>query len=47
MASIEHAQTVLTDKELIALKKKTGQESTKEALRVAVEHTIATYQLVK
>lgn len=35
---IVHAQTVLTEEQLEALKKKTNEPSTKEALSVAVHH---------
>lgn len=37
MEKIEHAQTILTSKELAALKKKTGQGSTKDAIRTAID----------
>lgn len=40
MEKIEHAQTVLTTKDLMALKKKTKQESTKDALFEAVRYYI-------
>jgi hypothetical protein len=35
---IVHAQTVLAEEQLDALKKKTNEPSTKEALSVAVQH---------
>lgn len=35
---IVHAQTVLTEDELAALKKKCNESSTKEALSMAVQH---------
>ncbi|MBP2029182.1 hypothetical protein J2755_000102 [Methanohalophilus levihalophilus] len=35
---IVHAQTVLTEEQLEALKKKANESSTKEALSVAVQH---------
>ena len=38
MTKIIHAQTVLTVEELEALKKKTGESSTKDALSKAVAH---------
>jgi len=38
MVRILHAQTVLTDEDLKRLKKKTGEDSTKEALAIAVQH---------
>ncbi len=38
MVRILHAQTVLTDEDLRRLKKKTGEDSTKEALSTAVQH---------
>lgn len=38
MTKIIHAQTVLTVAELEALKKKTGESSTKDALSKAVAH---------
>ncbi len=38
MVRILHAQTVLTDEDLNRLKKKTGEDSTKEALATAVQH---------
>lgn len=47
MESIEHAQTVLTKKELERLKRVVNNESTKDALAIAVEHTIKTYPQVK
>ncbi|MFA0822574.1 MAG: DUF5371 domain-containing protein [Methanomethylovorans sp.] len=38
MVKIVHAQTVLTEEELEALKKKCNEPSTKEALSIAVQH---------
>jgi hypothetical protein len=38
MVKIVHAQTVLTEDELAALKKKSNEPSTKEALSIAVQH---------
>jgi hypothetical protein len=38
MVKIVHAQTVLTEEELEALKKKSNEPSTKEALSIAVQH---------
>lgn len=38
MVKIVHAQTVLTEEELAALKKKCNETSTKEALSIAVQH---------
>ncbi|MDI6888645.1 MAG: DUF5371 family protein [Methanocellales archaeon] len=38
MVKIIYAQTVLTDEDLKRLKKKTGTDSTKEALATAVQH---------
>jgi hypothetical protein len=38
MVKIVHAQTVLTEEELAALKKKCNEPSTKEALSIAVQH---------
>ncbi len=38
MVKIVHAQTVLTEDELAALKKKSNESSTKEALSIAVQH---------
>ncbi|HIH45000.1 MAG TPA: DUF5371 domain-containing protein [Candidatus Methanoperedenaceae archaeon] len=38
MAKIMHAQTVLTDEDLSALKQKTGEKNTKDALAKAVQH---------
>jgi hypothetical protein len=38
MAKIMHAQTVLTVDDIEALKEKTGQTSTKDALAKAVSH---------
>ena len=38
MVKIVHAQTVLTEDELAALKKKCNESSTKEALSIAVQH---------
>lgn len=38
MVRIVHAQTVLTEDELAALKKKCNETSTKEALSIAVQH---------
>ncbi|MDY0386851.1 MAG: DUF5371 family protein [Methanolobus sp.] len=38
MVKIVHAQTVLTEDELVALKKKCNESSTKEALSMAVRH---------
>jgi hypothetical protein len=35
---IVHAQTVLTDEQLEALKKKSNESSTKDALSIAVQH---------
>jgi hypothetical protein len=35
---IVHAQTVLTDEQLEALKKKSNETSTKDALSIAVQH---------
>jgi hypothetical protein len=35
---IIHAQTVLAEDDLIALKSKCGESSTKEALSIAVQH---------
>ncbi len=38
MAKIMHVQTVLTEEDIEALKQKTGETSTKEALAKAVSH---------
>ena len=38
MAKIVHAQTVLAEDDLLALKKKCNEPSTKEALSLAVQH---------
>ncbi|MCZ7362519.1 MAG: DUF5371 family protein [Candidatus Methanoperedens sp.] len=38
MAKIMHAQTVLTTEDIEALKQKTGESSTKDALAKAVTH---------
>jgi hypothetical protein len=38
VAKIVHVQTVLMDEELSALKQKTGEETTKDALAAAVQH---------
>ncbi|CAD7768076.1 hypothetical proteinComponent of type IV pili like system [Candidatus Methanoperedenaceae archaeon GB50] len=38
MGKITHAQTVLEEADLLALKKKTGESSTKDALATAVQH---------
>ncbi len=38
MEKIMHAQTVLSEEDIEALKKKTGEPSTKDALAKAVEH---------
>jgi hypothetical protein len=38
MGKITHAQTVLEESDLLALKKKTGESSTKDALAIAVQH---------
>jgi hypothetical protein len=38
MAKIMHVQTVLTEEDIEALKHKTGETSTKEALAKAVSH---------
>jgi hypothetical protein len=38
MAKIMHVQTVLTEEDIEALKQKTGETSTKEALTKAVSH---------
>lgn len=38
MAKIMHVQTVLMTEELSALKQKTGEETTKDALATAVHH---------
>ncbi len=38
MAKIMHVQTVLTEEDIEALKQKTGETSTKEALSKAVTH---------
>ena len=38
MAKIMHAQTVLTTDDIDALKQKTGESSTKDALAKAVTH---------
>lgn len=38
MATIMHVQTVLTEEDIEALKEKTGETSTKEALSKAVSH---------
>jgi hypothetical protein len=40
MAKIMHVQTVLTEEDIEALKQKTGETSTKEALSKAVSHYI-------
>lgn len=47
MESIEHAQTVLPSATLARLKRVVNSGSTKEALAIAVEHTIKTYPQVK
>jgi hypothetical protein len=38
MGKIMHVQTVLTEEDIEALKQKTGETSTKEALTKAVSH---------
>jgi hypothetical protein len=38
MAKIMHAQTVLTEDDIEALKQKTGETSTKDAIAKAVSH---------
>lgn len=38
MSRIMHAQTVLTEEEVEALKRKTGESSTKDAVAKAVAH---------
>lgn len=38
MAKIMHAQTVLTEDDIEALKSKTGESSTKDAIAKAVSH---------
>ena len=38
MVKIVHAQTVLSEDDLIALKQKCKESSTKEALSIAVQH---------
>ncbi len=38
MAKIVHAQTVLSESSLSELKKKTGENATKDAIYKAVEH---------
>ena len=38
MAKIMHAQTVLTEDDIEALKQKTGESSTKDAIAKAVSH---------
>jgi len=38
MAKIVHAQTVLSEDDLVALKQKCKESSTKEALSIAVQH---------
>lgn len=38
MTKILHVQTVLTNDDLEALKKKTGHKTTKDAVAAAVEH---------
>ncbi len=38
MVKIMHAQTVLTEDDIEALKKKTGESSTKDAIAKAVTH---------
>lgn len=38
MEKIMHAQTVLSEEDIEALKKKTGEPNTKDALAKAVEH---------
>ncbi|MBU4373186.1 MAG: DUF5371 domain-containing protein [Euryarchaeota archaeon] len=40
MAKIMHAQTVLTTEDIEALKQKTGESSTKDAVAKAVKHYI-------
>ncbi len=40
MAKIMHAQTVLTIEEVEALKLKTGESSTKDAVAKAVDHCL-------
>lgn len=47
MAELEHAQTILESTTLAKLKEVTGDNSTKGALSIAVEHTIKTYKKVK
>ena len=44
MEPIEHAQTILPVSVIQKLKQVTGTGSTKQALQIAVEHTIATYK---
>lgn len=41
MGKIVYVQTVLNEEELEELKKKTGEHTTKEALRKAVEHYLS------
>jgi len=38
MVKIVHAQTVITEDDLKALKEKTGEPSTKDAIAKAIEH---------
>jgi|Deesub1362A_J573_1020465.scaffolds.fasta_scaffold00261_11 hypothetical protein len=38
MVKIVHAQTVITVEDLLALKEKTGESSTKDAIAKAIEH---------
>ncbi|MHC1624987.1 MAG: DUF5371 family protein [Methermicoccaceae archaeon] len=38
MVKIVHAQTVLAEDDLIALKEKTGEKHTKDAIAKAIEH---------
>ncbi|RLG22110.1 hypothetical protein DRN72_02960 [Methanosarcinales archaeon] len=38
MVKIVHAQTVITIEDLLALKEKTGESSTKDAIAKAIEH---------
>lgn len=38
MVKIVHAQTVITEDDLKALKEKTGESSTKDAIAKAIEH---------
>ncbi len=47
MVRIIYAQTVLTAEDLDRLKKKTGTDSTKEALSTAVQHLICLLQVTQ